>query len=258
MLTLFPHAFEGFKTFGVLKRALQRGTVKLNLINIRDFCEDKHKQVDDTPYGTGDGMLIKVKPIFNALGSLGLDKPSMAHPRDYWRILMSPAGTRLTDKLAQELAKFRRLVVICGHYEGIDDRIRSFIDEEISIGDYVLSSGELSAMVLIDSVTRHVKGALSSESLRFESFKNSLLDFPQWTRPPEFMGMEVPQVLKSGDHREIRRFNLQKAIAYTLWKRPDLFKRLNLKLLQESYSLTLKELEDTLAEAIWEGLTCRT
>ncbi len=258
ILTIFPQAFEGFKTYGVVKRALRRKLLELYVHDIREFCQDKHKQVDEPPYGTGDGMLLKVEPIYNALLKLGLTRPSADIPKTYWRILMSPQGTKLSEHLARQLSKFERLVIICGHYEGVDNRVVNFIDEEISIGDYVLSSGELSAMVLLDAVIRFLPGALAEDSLKFESFRGTCLEYPQWTRPAEFLGLKVPEVLRSGNHHAIKTFNLKNSIAYTLWKRPDLFKRLSFTDLQESYGLTLKELEGIFYEAIWEGIPCRT
>ncbi len=256
VLTIFPQAINCLASFGAVKRALRRNLIELNVVNFRDYCLDKHKQVDDTVYGTGDGMLIKVEPIVRALEDLGVVSPSK--DRSYWRVLMGPKGTVLNNSVARDLAKFRRLVVICGHYEGIDDRIRSYIDEEISVGDFILSSGELAAMVLIDAVVRFLPSVIAGESLRDESFQDGLLEGPQWTRPYEFRGQRVPDILRSGDHLKVKEFNLKGKLAFTLWKRPDLFKGIDLLKLKENTGFSLKKLEEIIYEAIWEGLPCRT
>lgn len=189
VLTLFPESFEPLKQ-SIIGRAVEKNIININLINIRDFSKDKHKKVDDTPYGGGAGMVIRPDVVYDAYKSV---LEPQAKP-----IYMSPQGKTLNQKIVQDLSKEEHLILICGHYEGIDQRV---IDEiapmEISIGDYVLTGGELPAMVLIDSVSRYVEGVLSSESTKEESFANNLLEYPQYTRPEVFLGREVPEILKS-------------------------------------------------------------
>ena len=189
ILTLFPESFEPLKQ-SIIGRAVEKNIIDINLINIRDFSKDKHKKVDDTPYGGGAGMVIRPDVVYDAYKSVS---EPQAKP-----IYMSPQGKTLNQKIVQDLSKEEHLILICGHYEGLDQRV---IDEiapmEISIGDYVLTGGELPAMVLIDSVSRYVEGVLSSESTKEESFANNLLEYPQYTRPEVFLGREVPEILKS-------------------------------------------------------------
>lgn len=200
VLTLFTEIFAPIKT-SILSRAENDGKIEINLVNIRDFSHSKTKRVDDAPYGGGAGMLMQVQPIYDAVQSVKTDNSYVVY--------MSPKGTRLCQSVVKRLAQKQHLIVICGHYEGIDQRaIDLCVDEEISIGDYVLTGGELPAMVLIDSVARYVPGVLNSESLLEESFSNGRLEYPQYTRPEEFMGKKVPEVLLSGNHQKIKEWRL--------------------------------------------------
>ena len=221
VLTLFPESFEPIKQ-SILGRALKKNLINLNLINIRDFSKDKHKKVDDTPYGGGAGMIIKPEVVYDAYNSIK-DKNAKV-------IYMSPQGKVLNQKLVKNLSKEKHLILLCGHYEGIDQRvIDKIVDEEISIGDYVLTGGELPAMVLIDSVSRYVEGVLSCDSIQEESFSNGLLEYPQYTRPEVFLNKKVPEVLLSGHHENIRKWREEKALEFTTKKRPDLLKSNKIK-----------------------------
>ena len=219
VLTLFPESFEPIKQ-SILGRALEKNLISLNLINIRDFSKDKHKKVDDTPYGGGAGMVIKPDVVYDAYKSIE-DKNAKV-------IYMSPQGNVLNQKKVESLSKEKHLILLCGHYEGIDQRvIDEIVDEEISIGDYVLTVGEIPAMVLIDSVSRYVEGVLTKESIKEESFSNNLLEYPQYTRPETFLDKKVPEVLLSGHHENIRKWREEQALKNTYQKRPDLLKNKN-------------------------------
>ncbi len=225
IITIFPEMFTAYLGESILKRAIQKGLLDVKLFNIRDFTSDRHRTVDDAPYGGGSGMIMKIEPIYDALNSIKADG------HDRLTVLMSPQGKQYTQRMAESLAQdSRRIVFICGRYEGIDERVRqSLVDEEISIGDYVLTGGELAALVIIDSIARLVPGVLGDEnSAREESFSWGLLDYPHYTRPPEFMGMKVPDVLLSGNHKEIWRSRRREAIRLTLLKRPDLIEKASL------------------------------
>lgn len=215
ILTLFPEMFEPLNQ-SILKRAKENGIIQTNIINIRDYSEDKHKHVDDTPYGGGAGMVIKPDVVYNAYNSLENKKAKV--------IYMSPQGKILDQKKVLELAKETELTILCGHYEGIDQRVLDeIVDEEISIGNYVLTGGEIPAMVLIDSVSRYVEGVLSKESTNEESFSdNNLLEYPQYTRPYEFKEQKVPEVLISGNHQNISKWREQQSLINTYKKRPEL------------------------------------
>ncbi len=216
ILTLFPESFAPFKE-SIISRAQKAGTIEINIINIREFSRDKHKKCDDTPFGGGAGMLMSVQPIFDAVKSVLSDKSKVIFP--------SPAGKVYNNKLAKELAEFEHLIFICGHYEGIDERlIKLFNIDEISIGDYVLTGGEIPAMVIIDSLLRFVPNVLKEGSLEEESFSNGLLEYPQFTRPQVFEGLAVPDVLLSGNHAEIKKWRKEKSIEKTKRNRPDLLK----------------------------------
>ena len=194
-LTLFPEMFEPLNQ-SILGRAKEKNLIEINLINIRDFSKDKHKKVDDKPFGGGAGMVMKADVVYDAFKSLD--------SKDAKVIYMSPQGKKLTQKKVEELSKEGHLILICGHYEGIDQRvIDKIVDEEISIGDYVLTGGEIPAMVLIDCVARYQEGVISTESTKEESFSNNYLEYPQYTRPEVFEGIRVPEVLLSGNHKEI-------------------------------------------------------
>ena len=216
-LTLFPEMFDAIKQ-SILGRAKEKGLININLINIRDFSKDKHKKVDDTPYGGVAGMVIRPDVVYDAYNSIKTDDAKV--------IYLTPQGKKLDQQKVEELAKQKHIILICGHYEGIDQRVIDEINpEEISIGDYVLTGGELPAMVLIDSVSRYVEGVLTKESIEEESFSNNLLEYPQYTRPEEFMGRSVPDVLKSGHHENIRKWRYEQQLKITKNKRPDLLKK---------------------------------
>ena len=214
VLTLFPEMFSPLKQ-SILGKAEEKGLININLINIRDFSKDKHKKVDDTPYGGGAGMVIRPDVVYDAYTSVKDDKAKI--------IYLSPQGKKLNQQKVEELSKQEHLILICGHYEGIDQRVLDKLKvEEISIGDYVLTGGELPALVLIDTVSRYIEGVLTKESIEEESFSNNLLEYPQYTRPEEFMGMKVPEILLSGHHENIRKWRYEKQLEITKQKRPDL------------------------------------
>ena len=216
VLTLFPEMFNVLDE-SIIGRAREKELINVNLINIRDFSKDKHKKVDDTPYGGGAGMVMMPDVVYDAYKSVE-DKNAKV-------IYMSPQGKKLTQKKVEELAKQEHLIILCGHYEGIDQRvIDKIVDEEISIGDYVLTGGEIPAMVLIDSVSRYNSGVIAEESREEESFANGLLEYPQYTRPEVFEGVKVPEVLLSGHHANIEKWRKEKALEITKLKRPDLLK----------------------------------
>lgn len=218
ILTLFPEMFEPLKT-SVIGKAVQKEQIVINLINIRDFSKDKHKKVDDTPYGGGAGMVMKPDVVYSAYQSV--EKQTKKAKVIY----MSPQGKTLNQQKVEELSKESHLIILCGHYEGIDQRVLDkIVDEEISIGDYVLTGGEIPAMVLIDSVSRYVEGVLNQESIQEESFSNGMLEYPQYTRPEVFEGESVPEILLSGHHEKIERWRKQKSLEMTKKKRPDLLK----------------------------------
>ncbi len=219
ILTLFPEMFHNVLGESILKIASEKELVKFNLYNIRDFSEDKHKCVDDKPYGGGAGMVMKPEPVFNAVEAVESMDDLVST-----KILLTPQGETFNHGIANDLSEKKRLMIICGRYEGFDERIRSGLDAiEISIGDYVLTGGEIPAMVIIDSVTRLVPGVLGgNDSLHDESFENRMLEYPQYTRPSEFRGMKVPEVLKSGHHAKIEEWRMENAILRTQERRPDL------------------------------------
>lgn len=216
VLTLFPEMFKSLDE-SIIGRAKEKKLIEINLINIRDFSKDKHKKVDDTPYGGGAGMVLMPDVVYDAYNSIK-DKNAKV-------IYLSPQGKVLNQNKIKELAKQNHLILLCGHYEGIDQRVLDeIVDEEISIGNYVLTGGELPAMVLIDSVSRYVGGVLNDESTKEESFSNNLLEYPQYTRPEEFRGKKVPEVLISGHHENIKKWREQKSLEVTKLKRPDILK----------------------------------
>ncbi len=216
ILTLFPRIFEGPLDESILKRARETGLIRIRVHNLRDFAHDKHRVVDDKPYGGGQGMLMKPEPIFEAVEKF--------RRADSCVVLMTPQGTPLTQQRAAEFAKMPHLLIICGHYEGVDERVReALVDEEVSIGDYVLTNGALAAAVMVDAVVRLVPGVLGDEhSAQDDSFASGMLEHPQYTRPPEFRGMRVPQVLLSGDHAAVAKWRAEQARKRTKERRPDL------------------------------------
>lgn len=215
ILTLFPEMFASPFNESMIARARQNGLLQINTINIRDFALDKHQQVDDYPYGGGAGMVMKVDVLARAIQSVK-DLPDRV-------VYLSPQGQRLDQKIVTRLAEEDHLILLCGHYEGIDERALTFIDEEISIGDYIMTGGELGAMVVVDAVARLIPGVLGDDaSAQDESFAEGLLEYPQYTRPRSFEDMEVPPVLLSGHHEEIRRWRKKLSLERTLLKRPDL------------------------------------
>ena len=223
VLTLFPEMFEGIFDSGIMKRAIDQKLVSIGLHNIRDYTHDKHHTADDYPYGGGAGMVLKPEPIFEAVEAIAKKKATPI-------ILLSPQGRLFTQEVAQELAQQSQLVLICGHYEGVDERVREHLaSDEISIGDYVLSGGELAAMVLMDSVFRLVPGVLGSEASPLDdSHVGGLLEYPQYTRPPDYRGWPVPEILLSGNHAQIKSWRREQAIRRTLEQRPELLARAEL------------------------------
>ena len=218
ILTLFPNMFDGIFQESILKRAIDEKKVEINLINFRDFTDDPHNKVDDTPYGGGAGMLLMCQPIFDCVESIRTD--------DSVVVLMTPDGVPYHQKMAFDFSKFKHLILICGHYEGFDERIRSICDYEVSIGDYVLTGGEVPAMVLVDSITRLLPGVIKEESYLEDSFNEDyLLDYPNYTKPRVFHGMEVPEVLLSGDHAKIDAWRRNESIKKTQERRPDLISK---------------------------------
>lgn len=214
ILTLFPDMFEGFLNSSIIKRARDKSLVEFEIINIRDFSKLNNSQVDDTPYGGGSGMVMMVEPVVDAINSVKTPKSKV--------ILMSPAGIPFKESHAVTLKNEKHIILVCGHYEGIDERILNYIDMEISIGDYVLTGGELPAMVISDAVTRLIDGVIKKESYEEESFNNNLLDYPTYTKPAIYDGYEVPEVLLSGNHAKIAEWRHNKQIEKTSERRPDL------------------------------------
>lgn len=218
ILSLFPDMFNGFLNTSIIKRAIDAKVVEIKVHDFRLFAENKHKKVDDYPYGGGQGMVLMCQPILDCLKTL-LTKESLV-------ILMSPQGQTLQQTYSQKLAqREKHLIIICGHYEGFDERIRDYVDIELSIGDYVLTGGELASMVLCDSVIRLLEGAIRETSHEDDSFSDGLLEYPQYTRPYEYDGSTVPDVLMSGHHENIRKWRLQQSLLKTYRKRPDLLKK---------------------------------
>lgn len=232
VLTLFPEIPRAFFTSSIMAKAVEKEIIAYDLVQIRDFAQDVHKTCDDSPYGGGAGQLLLAEPIEKALTSIGVKSKldtqagKKSKSKKSRVIYMTPSGKPFTQNYARELSKEKELVILCGRYEGIDQRIiDSYVDDEISIGDYVLSSGEVAANVLVDAVYRLVEGVISSESLEEESFTNNLLEYPQYTRPEMFKGMKVPEVLLSGHHKNIAQWRQKMRLLKTLKNRPDLIAR---------------------------------
>ncbi len=220
VMTLFPEMIEDHCKHSILKRALEKEIFSVNTINPRDFTLDKHKKVDDTPYGGGAGMVLMAQPYVDAYESIEKVGNSIT-------VMLSPQGEPLSDKIVNELAEFDQIIMLCGHYEGFDERIREIIKpREISIGDFVLTGGELPALCLIDAVSSKIEGTLGKiESADEDSFSNGLIEYPHYTKPREYRGLQVPEVLLNGNHKDINAFRLEKSIERTKAKRPDLYKK---------------------------------
>ena len=214
ILTLFPEMFDGFLNTSIIKRARDLGKVDINVHNFRDYSLDKHGRVDDYPYGGGAGMVLMCEPIFRAIESIKTD--------DSLVIMLSPSGKTFKQSLAVDLSKKKHIILLCGHYEGFDERIKTIVDMEMSIGDYVLTGGEVPSMVITDAITRLIPGVITSESLDSESFNDGLLDYPNYTRPEVFRGMRVPEVLLSGHHKNIEKYRQDEKIRLTRENRQDL------------------------------------
>lgn len=219
ILTLFPEMFDGFINASIIKRAIEKEKVTINLINFRDYSPLNNKQVDDTPYGGGSGMILRCEPIFECLDSLDTSEAYI--------ILLSPEGTKYKQSVAKRLLEHKHLIIICGHYEGFDERIKTRVDEVISIGDYILTGGEIPAMAITDSITRLIPGVITNGSLLDESFNDSLLDYPTYTKPAEYRGLKVPDVLTSGNHQKINEYRATSRIEKTKALRPDLMEDKN-------------------------------
>lgn len=217
ILTLFPDMFKNVFEESIVKRAQELGKLEINIINFRDYTDDPHKKVDDTPYGGGAGMVLTCQPIFDCVNALKTNDAKV--------ILLTPDGVLYKQKQAYDLSKEKHLIIISGHYEGFDERIRSICDLEISIGDYVLTGGEIASMVLVDSIARLIPGVITEESHINDSFNDNLLDYPTYTKPRIYNGMEVPEVLLSGDHKKIKEYREQESLKRTLERRPDLLNK---------------------------------
>ena len=218
ILTLFPNMFDNVFDESIIKRAKSSSKVSINVHNFRDYSLDSHKKVDDTPYGGGCGMVLMAQPIYDCVESL--------RTKDSKVIILTPSGTPYKQKIAYDLSKEKHLIIICGHYEGFDERIMALADTQLSIGDYVLTGGEIPAMVLVDSITRLLPGVIKEESHLEDSFnEEKLLDYPTYTKPQNFRGMEVPEVLISGDHKKIAEYRYQESLRRTKEKRPDLLEK---------------------------------
>ena len=232
VLTLFPEMFEAVKK-SVIGKAEEKKLIQINLINIRDFSKNKHKKVDDTPYGGGAGMVIQPDVVYDAYNSIKDENAKV--------IYLTPQGKVLNQKKVEELSKEKHLILLCGHYEGIDQRVLDkIVDEEISIGDYVLTGGELPAMILIDSVSRYVEGVLSEDSTSEESFSQGILEYPQYTRPETFEGVKVPEILQSGHHENINKWRRCESLKNTYKKRPELLKNVELSEKDKEYLEIIK------------------
>lgn len=219
ILTLFPGMLQGFLNESIIKRAIENNLVEVNLIDFREYSESKHKKVDDYPYGGGAGMVLNVQPVVSALKSIEGYKKAL-------KIMMTPQGETFVQEKAYSLSNEKHIIILCGHYEGFDERIRDYFDMEISIGDYVLTGGELGALVLVDSITRVIPDVINKDESHInDSFNNNLLEHPHYTRPREFDGKEVPEVLLNGHHKLINEWRLNESIKRTKTRRPDLYKK---------------------------------
>lgn len=245
ILTLFPEMFDGFVSTSIIKRAISKRTIEIELINIRNFTLDKYGRVDSAPTGGGAGLIMKCQPIVDALNSV--------RTPDSYVILLSPSGKTFNQNIAHSYSNFKHLIIICGHYEGVDARIYNYVDECISIGDYILTGGELGAMIISDAVIRLLDGAISKESIQEETFENGLLEYPQFTEPYSFNGDTIPDILFSGNHESIAKWRQKESLKLTRALRPDLFSKYLLtkqdkKLLQEIDNNEIGKWEKTAIE----------
>ncbi|AUD65685.1 tRNA (guanosine(37)-N1)-methyltransferase TrmD [Tenericutes bacterium MZ-XQ] len=220
IITIFPEFFQAFLETSIIKRAIDQGLVEINMHQLRDYSHQKHNKIDDTPYGGGVGMLMQFPPFYDVINTLKTD--------DSYVIMLSPQGTVFNQKKATKLSSYQHLILICGHYEGIDARIEAFIDEEISIGDYVLTGGEIPAMILSDAVIRLVPGVIQEASYQEDSLQNGWLKYPQYTKPETYKGYKVPEILRSGHHKNIEDWRQKESIKRTYLKRPDLIKKIKM------------------------------
>ena len=221
ILTLFPELFEGFANNSIIKRAIAKGVCELEFKNIRDYTKDKYGRVDTPPIGGGAGLVMKCQPVVDAIKDNKTAESKV--------ILMSPRGQTYNQKKAHQLAnEYKHIILVCGHYEGLDERINNYIDETISIGDFILTGGEIASMAIADSIIRLLDGAIKNDSIKEESFENNLLEYPQYTKPPVWHGMEVPEVLTSGHHANIKKWQRERSIERTLERRPELLENAEL------------------------------
>lgn len=222
VLTIFPQIFESPFQAGLLKNVVEKGLITLKIHNLRDFTQDKHRQVDDAAYGGGPGMVFKPGPVIKALKEI--------RKKETKSILLSPQGEPLSQKVVVDFSREKHLFLICGRYEGVDERITSFVDKQISIGDYILTGGEIPALVLIEAISRLIPGAVKEkESIVCDSFSDGLLDYSCYTRPTEFEGMKVPEILISGDHKKVEEYRRRESLEKTLFRRPDLLPKANIR-----------------------------
>jgi len=243
IITIFPEFFNGPFNISLVKKAIEKGIVQIFIHNLRDFTDDKHRKVDDYPYGGGSGMVMKPEPIFRAVRALKREESEV--------ILLSPQGEVFTQRIAEELSRKEHLIFICGRYEGVDERVKTIITKEISIGDYILSGGEIPALVVTDAIIRLLPGVVGDpNSIKEESFQDGLLEYPHYTHPREFEGLKVPEILLSGDHEKIRRWRRKESLKRTLLRRPDLLERASLT--KEDFEL-LKEIRKELGKEVDYG-----
>ncbi|MDE6475537.1 MAG: tRNA (guanosine(37)-N1)-methyltransferase TrmD [Erysipelotrichaceae bacterium] len=235
IMTLFPEFFDSFQTTSIIKRAIEKQKIIFETIDFRDYTLDKHRKVDDTPCGGGQGMVLMCQPIIDCLKAIRTEKSLV--------VMMTPQGERFTQRMAREYAKVEHLILLCGHYEGFDERIRSYVDMEVSLGDFVLTGGEGAALVISDAIIRLLDGVILESSHQEDSFENGLLEYPQYTRPVSFDGKEVPNVLLSGHHENIRKWRLKQSLLRTKQKRPDLLER---RILSKEELVLLNEIEEEL------------